>query len=249
MFHVVAYAGSVGAGSSYVELTAVTDGVFGTANGRLVYGADLEMFAALATGQEMRAARISTASLRQIAPSSLRPVDQGLDPFFLTWDPKLVELLDHPIRLRANEEIKIEAFHGDASSQTLKVLLWVTRRLKPAPRGDMITIRGASSTSLAGGSWEELTVSWQATLPRGEYAVVGAEVIGIGAVHRWRFEAGGFRPGGFVIPFATARTHEYFLYGRLGLWQTFKTPVFPRVEIYGDVSGSGHTLYLHLIRL
>jgi len=89
-FHVLLYSGSIGTGSTFTEIAAITDGVFAIANNHFVHGSDVMLIAAYAGGTSLNSVRLSTPSLRQIAQPLLRPVSSTREP---GNDPNLAELL------------------------------------------------------------------------------------------------------------------------------------------------------------
>lgn len=240
---------SVPAGTTPVELDPISDDVLGVANNHFRSSGDLRIFAAFALGEQLDVARVVTPSLRQIAPTQIRPLTSAAA---IGGDPNVAEWLRHPVVVPAAEENAVQAVHGAGTPKEARAVLWVARAPAPAPSGQVVTMRAWSFDATTANQWTDVNLTWDDPLAQGTYAVVGSECVSANALaHRWKFgDDQSFRPGGITQPVHGDRTHVYFYRpGALGVWGTFGAAVMPRLQILSTATSASHWAFLQVVRI
>lgn len=246
MIHLSAFTVAIGTVAN-TDVPAVFDEIIALSNGHLLPPQDLGVVAAWVGSATINRARFNSPTLRQIFPPFIRPINFALLP---TNDPNLATWAENPVRIRGQEELQLEASSDVAVSEQLTGFVWLQDQFTPAPIGDIYTIRAVSTTTTTARVWSPLTLTFDASLPAGTYAVIGGEYIATtGQAFRMIFDQQFFRPGGLGTAVIGNRTHEYFYGGKLGLWGRFRTFSLPRIEVFTDTAISVHTVYLQVVRV
>jgi hypothetical protein len=186
--------------------------------------------------------------LRTLAPSFVRPINTTSTA---PNDPSVGFLGDHAIPLLPSEELTIEGVHSSGSVQTIYCVLFGRRTHTAAPRGDVVTLRGTSSTVCTLNAWTRISVTWDNIPPRGTFSVIGTEVTSAApiAFRLGLIEENGLRPGGISVLGTGSETHPMFRNGLLGEWGRFAVPAMPEVFIFAAGGASGHRVYLDVVRI
>lgn len=251
MFNLVAFYKSQANGVTYDALTAVTDqSQTVSANGKYIFPSNQRVIASHVTGVNLTAARINSPSLRSFLLPEIDPTNAAAT--IPTRPPIVVYGEGGPTVLR-NEEVVVETSRGGADAQPVAAGLWVTDRVVAAPRGPAFTAVASTTNTLVAGSWTLSTLTFNQTLPAGEYAVVGARcVIGDALFARLVFPGmNQYRPGCTVdLAYTSFVQPDYFRRGAVGLWGKFISTAQPNIEVFGLVAGAETgAVYLDLIKL
>ena len=129
-------------------------------------------------------------------------------------------------------------------------LLWLRKTFQNAPRGQVFTFGGTSSTSSVADTWTTLTTTWNDTLPEGRYAVVGLEVIGATQVAaRLIFNDSRLRPGCLSMGAVTDLAPPVFRKGRLGMWGSFLSTALPEIQVLNTGAALSFTIYMDIVKI
>lgn len=244
MYHTLALTKSLTA-STLEELTVVSDGIIQVQNAHFLPPMDLNVYAAIAFGTDLQRVRVTTPRLRQISPIFLRPFQPTL---IGANDANAIDLTSQPLRLRAQEEIIVEALQDNAGAQRGTVVLFLGERLQPAPPGDVFTIRATSTTACVANTWTQLSYTLDSQLPQGRYAVVGVEHVSTNSqAIRLTFDNQFFRPGFPGLGDVNHRLPLPFLQRFLGALGHFVTYSLPRVEVLANGTDNSHEVYFHVV--
>lgn len=246
MFHLLANYGSLAA-TANLEVPAISDQVIQITNSRHRPGKDMDLVCAYGVGDLLLRARLASPKTRAIKEPYIYPLGVGAANDTPLWP---CDLRNHPFRLRANEEIIWEITNSGAGPTATYIFSILQAGFTPAPRGEIYTIRGTGTTTMTANAWTEVTVTWEAQLPVGRYAVIGGNFIGASArAFQVIFEDQFYRPGGFGIEAEGTPGWEGQMKGGLGLWGEFETTVYPRIMGFCDSADTAETVYLEVIKI
>lgn len=245
--HLLAYEEAIGT-TANTDLDAITDDIVTIQNSHFFSNVDFNLIWASAMSATLNRARIQAPALRQITPPFIRPVIAAATP---PDDNKVADYRDNPFRLPRLEEIAIEASSDIAmGTEQCLALLGVSAGMRPAPAGNVFTIRGTSTTASVALTWTTLATTWADTLPDGRYAVVGLELIAATSVAaRIIFEEQQWRPGCLGVAAVGSRNDQMFRKGGLGLWGTFNSWAMPQIQVLNTAAVAVHTAYMDLVRV
>ena len=247
MFHTAAYSLAIPPGSD-LDMPAVLDDILTITNNHFVMTANFQLVAAQVYSPLMDRAKISSPTMRQIAPPYLRPVEQKLvgssNYNMVLWD-------NNPFNLVPYEEIQLLATSTiGAATEQATGLIWIQQTEMMIPSGGWIPLRFASVGTAVLGRWTTVPVIFADTIPSGVYAMVLSEVFSSnGQAHRWIVSNQNLRPGypSFVNSFSR---HPYAVSkGQFGMMGQFKSNDLPRLQVYCNGVDAVHTGYLHVVRI
>lgn len=245
MFHLLAFEEAVGT-TANTDLDAIADQVFAIQNSHFFPSQPLDLVFAAYCSATANRARIVTPRFRQYTYPVISPPDANAT---FGADPNYYDLRQMPLRLNAFEEIAIEGTSDIAmGTEQSYGIIGVTPRLRPAPVGDIFTLRGTSTTAAVANTWTQLAVTWADTLPAGVYAVVGMACIGVTEVAaRIIFNDQVWRPGCLGSALVANKQGSIFRLGGLGEWGRFRYNVMPNIEVLNVSTTAVHTVYLDVI--
>lgn len=250
MFNLAAFYKSQANGVTYDALTAVTDQALTvSSNGRYIFPANQKILAAHVTGINVSAARFNSPSLRSFVLPEIDPVNVAAT---IPTRPPIVVYGDGGPGILRNEEFTVETSRAGADAQPVTAGVWLTDSIKPAPKGPQFTLVASTTITLVQGAWTLGTLTFNQTLPAGEYTVVGMRcVIGDAIFARLVFPGmNQYRPGCTVDRTYTEFTQpDYFRRGAMGLWGKFISTAQPNVEVFGLIAGAETgAVYLDVIK-
>lgn len=249
MHHTCAYANAVLAAlGTDVNTPPVQDDILAISNNRFLPQEDYQIVAAYAQSTTLNRARITSPTNRQITLPFIRPPSATTAP---PTDPNVADYRASPFQIQGLEELGVEASTDlGAATEVFIAGLCLQKGFTPAPRGNIFTLRGTSTTAAGVLLWTNLNVTWADSLPEGLYAVVGLEVIGATEIMaRCILENQIFRPGSVAQILVGSRTHDMFRLGGLGDWGHFRSTRMPIIQVLNLAATAVHTVYLDLIRL
>lgn len=250
MHTLAAFYKSVTNGSTYDSLTAVSDQSLTTSsNGKYIFRNNQKVLAAHVSGVNLTAARIDAPSLRSFMLPELVPTNPAAT---IATRPPIVDYKAFGPTVLRNEEVAVQVSRGGADAQPVFAGLWISDRVVPAPAGPIFTAVATFTITLVAGGWVAGSLTFNQTLPAGEYSVVGCRTVcGDAGFSRLIFPGdNNYRPGNIVnAAYADFTQPDYFGKGALGKWGDFASTAQPNIEIFGLVAGAeSGTAYIDLIK-
>ena len=247
MFHLLGYHVLLGTTADTV-VPAINDGIFTLQNNGFQPQRNVEALFAYAGSATLDRAKIVSPSNRQITTPYIRPIQESLNP---GDDPNVADFSKNPFTLRGLEVVTIEATSDIAmGTEDCFAFIGVQDQHTPAPQGNIFTLRGTSTTATTADVWSNIgEITWEDTLPEGEFAIVGLEVDSANAIAaRIIVQNQRYRPGSLSITDSAERGHDMFRKGRLGLWGRFRQTAMPEIEVITEASDNSHVIYMDIIR-
>lgn len=246
MFHLAANFVAL-TNAANLDVPALNDDVLQVQNGHHIPSKDVNLAAVYAGATTLLRTRINSPKVRQISPSFLSSVNAALLP---PTDPNIVDMTDSPFVLRGQEEIVFESTGSAAGPNNHYIISWHQVAFEPAPRGDIYTIRGTSTTAAVASTWTTVAVAWDIQLPAGRYAVIGGTYFATNAVaFSLIFDNQYWRPGGLGGATPDVRPWTKQIKGGLGKWGEFNTVTLPRVRVLNDSTDATHEFLLDIVRI
>lgn len=247
LHHTLAWRKSIADADVATDITPVTDGIMTIQNNHFLPQKNYNMLYAYYGGAGATRARFITPTWRQLSTPWIRPVNLSIVPLD---EPNVADYHGNPLVIRGLEELQLE---GQQTSGGAAVVVGVAGLsegpLTPAPQGDIVAMRGTGTTTVTAGAWSNCAITWQDTLPNGQYAVVGLEANGVTCVAaRLIFEDQVMRPGAVGQGLVSGNGAPIFRYGRLGVWGRFNAYRIPSVEYFCNAADTAQEVYLHLVR-
>jgi hypothetical protein len=245
MFHLVAWSESIATGVED-DLLPVPDGIMTIQNNHFLPGQDVRVLFASAMATNLQRARIATPKVQVVTTPFIRGIMAGLVP---TSPAQLATYLSNPFVLRGIEEIQVLATQTAAGAQRVTALMGLELTPNMPVSGDIFTIRGTSTTAAVANAWTPLTVTWQNTLPAGQYDIVGLQHQSAnGQACRLSIEGERYRPGCMSQTGIADIAHPYFFKAAMGRWASFNNYVMPIPEVLCNAADAAHEIYLDIIR-
>lgn len=245
-FHTIAWRESI-ADITADDISVVADSIMTVQNGHFVPQRDMFLLYASYQAAGATRARLISPSLRQITTPWIRPtavaIVQGVESH-------VADYRSNPLRIKGLEELQLEAFQTTGGAAVVvSVAALADGMMQPMPAGDVYTMRGTAAATLTAGAWTLGTVTWQDTLPAGNYACVGLQYFGTtGLAARLIFEDQFWRPGCIGAGLVTSQQHPMFSKGGLGVWGRFNANRMPSIEFLGNAADTAQEVYLDFIR-
>ena len=208
---------------------------------------------AIATGPNLDRARIVAPSLDSKASDlDIVPRQDGDNTLTLLSPEIFIPL--RPIPLAVSESIEVQTAESGGTTRQNVVVALGTAEVAPMPSGEIIVVRATGSTTLTAFEWTAVTLTFETSLPRGQYAVVGMIASSASAIAvRMHFTGGGFRPG---VPglAGTEVTAEQMNPAMLNLvmgynFGTFTHRTLPQVDYLADSADSSQTVHLYIVKI
>lgn len=247
MHHLAAYFLAIGQ-TANTDITALNDDVLTRTNGHFQLARDMDLMAGCVMSATLNRARLNSPTLRVVSPQFIYPPEVSLTP---TDHPNMAWWLDSPFRLKAGEEIALEATSGLAcGTENLVGLIWITEGLQPVPAGDIYNARWTSTTACVANTWTTLTITMDQGLPPGVWALVGStHQSTTGKAHRWIIPNQTWRPGALSQTALGNATHRNFEDRRLGLFGTFVNTIMPQVQVLANTTDNAHVGLMQLVKI
>jgi len=247
MFHVLGFQANAAA-STETTLTPIADNVLQNQNNGFFSNSMLQLIGSVLFGADCQYGKVVMPSLNCFGYDYLNqiiPVTAGN-----TQNADLLLRHDSPLKLPAREQIKISGLQNNAGAQDITALALVTKGLQAKPAGDVITIRGTSTTAATADTWSELATTWDVDLPVGNYAVVGGRVEGANG-YAWRINAQDceLRPGYVMMGDVALLDNPLVRFGRLGRWCNFDNNLMPLIEVLCSAATASFVIYLDIVKL
>lgn len=246
--HLVAWYESMASNGALVNVTAVPDpAIFVSGNDVRVPAGLKSMLWAFAgtsqTGSEY--AKISSPTLRLLAPQTLAPLQTGPvsnDENQVLW------FADNPRDVTPNESLDAAVFATDATAAATAVIAELADAAPTPAKGKIFTMRATGAAALVAGQWVNTPITFDEVLPAGTYQVVGCQAFGSNLIAaRFVFPGAGFRPGLPGCAYVGVSTFRQFMDGNLGVWGEFDSNAPPTLDALG-VTDTTQELLLQLIQ-
>lgn len=246
MFHIAANFVALG-NTANTEVPALQDDVLQIRNSRHIPTQDLQMVMAYSSAVTLLRTRLQTPTVQKIALPFIVPVGVALLP---PTDPNFADYRDTPFMLRQDEGIVWQSTDSAAGPNNHYILSWLTPGLRPAPKGNIFTLRGTSTTAAVASTWTTIATTWDSELPAGWYSVIGGMYHATNALaFSLIFENQYWRPGGLGGASAGIRPPLPQLKGGMGEWGRFRSLTPPTIRVLNDSTDNAHTIYLDVVRV
>ena len=260
-FHTLAYGSATFNAATFTELPPVSEQIVRSTNSKyFVLSQDMKLIAAYTGASAIRRARVNSATLRQISPAYVTPLNATAGG---GSDPNVMDLTGHGLMLRREEEVSMQGVNAGVDNST-GGLLWISDGdMTPVPAGEARWINmeyAAIPTALSTYTWLSTSYTFEAgSLPAGSYAVTGFVFKHEHAVAaRLIFDRQVWRPGTLAINGTNnqlQKPHELFTSDKPGVWGVFETFSPPRLEVLlatatdDTAAGTGATGHLRVVRI
>lgn len=247
MFHTCAWVRSSDA-TANLDQTPVPDGILVIQNAHFQPQQDMYVLWAKHNGVTQTRARFNSATLRQVSPVFIRPIDAALLPATLTRPANWVR---NPLRIRGLEEIIVESTNSAAGPNNVTTSAGLsTSPIVTIPSGDVWSMRGTATTTAGVDTWTLCAMTWADTIPAGDYIAVGLNAAGATMkAARLIFENQYWRPGCVAGASEAVIQDEIFRNGGLGTWGAFTGNRMPNVEVLCNAADTAQTIYLDFIKV
>lgn len=238
-FHLAAFESAKTDSTANENISAVADAAFARSIGNLYLAPDdMDVLAAFAMNDTITRARIVSPSLRQNGLPEIFPLTVAAT---VTLEGGYAKYGNYGPRIRKNDEFGIEASNGASTVDTAFGALWLWRKKMGVPAGARFTVRGTSAITLVANAWVLGNLTFDQTLPVGDYAVIGMRATCTnGVFSRLVFPMNTtWRPGVVCPPVVTTfDTDPFWRFGNLGEWGRFHSVNQPQVEVLGHTAGA-----------
>lgn len=248
-FHMAAFSGSVPTGvAAYTAVPGVQDSIINrsiSGNYLMPQAGKIELAAVY--GLNMLRARLSVPSLRDMGKPHLGPVDNS------ATTPTVQNIYDPGVRslpVGNGEEVGIEGMTSDVGTQVVTAGMIFRFVDTPAPIGPCYRVRGTATCAGAVGSWFASQITLEDTLPPGEFAIIGMDVVGANlGPCRLIFNGGGWRPGCLPRDDTADVRLDNWSFGRFGAFGSFKNFSIPQLECFARGTIATQDVFIDLVQL
>lgn len=257
MRHLAAFQASLAVGTTFLNVTAVNDGLLTVAaSNRVTLPADGEVEFAYLQSTTMQRGRFNFPQARRLWLPQIRPVTVGV---VSGSDPNVASFLRHPLPIVRDQEFGLEAVHGGAGAETVTGFVGLSFPGVPyayargQPTAGSFKQRFVGSTTLTANAWTTCALTADDTFPPGYYAIVGVEAFGTTMIAARLIipGAGPFRPGVIATQTIGQRPHDIFraLQSPLSLdeFGYFYTTALPTLEAFATAADTAQTVTLDLV--
>ena len=237
MHHTLAFFNTTAGTLTNSDSAAVFDGWATIQNGHFIMNEDMYLCMAASFADTVTDCQLNLPHWRFVSQPQIRPVIQ-------TWDgPEAINpYMLEPKSLKVWQIDELQALVSTSGTATNGVLtaLWLTPSNfnYNAPAGDVYPVAFGASGSAGTGEWGRMNINFTQSLPAGQYAVGGMDVVASSAqLARLRFQDYEMLPGTWVRNGATGTNPRQFRNFRLGEWGRFKQTAQPTLEVFSADGG------------
>jgi len=230
------------------DMPAVTDVFVTVQNTHFLFQTPRFLYWAAHLSASALRSKLNAADLRTVTNPYIRSVNATLLP---GSNPNWADYSSNPLKLSALEEIA--ALVTDSAAAHHAYILAQTDpspTIQQMPAGNIYTLRGTSTTAAVVGAWTQQVVTWQDTLPGGNFVCVGLTAFSANMVAcRLVFPGQVERPG--VLGGATPIQQDMFAgkKGMQGVLGRFASTFLPIPEVLCDVADVSQEFYLDIVRV
>jgi hypothetical protein len=255
MFTTVAWYQSVDPAGAYVALNAAGGEQHVFASGVDITVPALSQLVLAAGGAETTVVptmRLESPSLRDIARAYIIPLNGAAAAAVLPQDPpRFMDRRFNPFLLSPNEQLEAWLLSDPAAVQ----IQWAIALLADAPvqpvggGAEIMSLRWHAATAVTAGSWSNLPIIFDDTLPVGHYQVVGFRAHSVNLIAaRLVFKGYAWRPGCIGSASMTAVGDDVFRRGNMGVWGEFDSTTPPNVDFLAAAADAVQHGVLDLIK-
>lgn len=246
MLHVLAYSANTFGVTNY-DSTPTPDSWIPIQNGHYLPPKMLKLFGGWFGGANLTAVTLVTPRSRQVVPPRLTPIQASLLP---PDRPHIYDRRSNPFTLNAIEEISLQMNIGGAANAVNTGILFVGDTIDPVPPGDVYSLHGTSTTAAVAGQWTQIAVTWDQTIPAGDYVVIGSQHQSTNAIaHRYYFRYAPNKPGFLSVSAVTNITEPSLYYGGWGAFGKFNTVAYPFIEVYCNGTDAAHDVIMNMVKV
>lgn len=233
--------------SSLVNVAAVADPHIRVSGDDIsVPSAVSNIGAVYAIGSAITRATLVSPSIRRRYPFEVVPVEIAAEPA----DPvKFIPFFQSPIALDADESLNAQAAENGAGANQSSVFVWLTDGpIQPVTGLEMFTIRATNTSTLTAFAWTNGALTFNDTLPSGEYAIVGMRASSTGMIAaRLVLSQYPFRPGVIASDTTGEVASTVFRFGNVGEFGRFTHLTPPTVDFFSISADTSQTVDLDLV--
>lgn len=245
--HLACYSGSVANAVANVDMPLVNDSILTRQNNHAILPQDGYLWAAAVNSANADRCRLNTPSVRYVGLPSIVPVNASAT---VPGNPGVYDMTDAPLAIPKADEIAVEGTQSGGVAETMFALLVFGFGRRELPNGPRYRVRGTSAITGVTGSWVSGSLTMDTVLPRGNYAVIGMDVIGAGLFGaRLIFPGASYRPGVLARQSAGLPPSKLFTNGVLGVLGEFDSVNVPNLEIIQLSANTAQVTFLDLVKL
>jgi hypothetical protein len=246
MFHVAVYSANT-FGVNNFDLTPVSDAILTISNGHYLPNVNMSLFGGWFGGVNLTAVRLVTPTSRQVVPPPMYPIQGAVIP---PDRPHVFDRRSSPFPLNMVEEIALQANIGGAANALNYAVLFMGPSIDPIPSGPIYSLHGTATTAAVTGSWTQLAITWDQTIPAGTYTIIGSVHQSTNAIcHRWITKNGWYRPGTLSVSSLTNISIPDMYYGGWGSWGQFQTYTYPLCEVMCNGTDAAHDVTMNIVKV
>lgn len=197
-------------------------------------------------GVNLTRAQLQSPSLRTVLNYEIAPLDRGALPATpAIWRP----LMDDEIDLLEDESINLLTSEDGAGATRMNGFIWLGSEVPAVVNGPTFTMRVSAAVTLTAFGWTNAALTFDQTLPPGEYAIVGAQFRSTNLI-AFRFVLPGafHRPGGIGSAAVSALVPPGQRMGGWGEWGRFRHTTPPTVDFFAGAADAAETGELDLMK-
>ena len=251
--HLSGWAEDIDGAGATTQLAALLDPLL-SVTGDNIRTPSLDRIAMLAAGIASGGtgqAQLVAPVLREIGNMLVTPINGNADADVEPDDPpKLVDLRDFPLQMRAGENMTAE-FNSNTTAAAFQWLLALFfDEITPVPAGPVRTMRFTNTDTLTARVFTNGNLTAVEELPAGEYAVIGMRAVSATLIAARLVPRGaGWRPGIICGDVDGYEDHPMFRMGGLGEWLRFRHDEVPSVDFLADAADSDQDVFLDVVKV
>lgn len=246
MFTTVAFSESVATAATYSKIAAVPDQHIKTQGDSVFVSSYNRLFGGLAcVNTNALAVRFTSPTLRRVVPCHIAPIHLTL----ITATPLGYDVtLSRSILLDIDEQLEVEFYGTALAASQVSVVAWLSDAEIKQVTGQIFTAMATTTITLAAGTWEYGTITFDEDLPVGVYDIVGMDVISATSVAARLVPIGGYnRPGVPVRQLASNIDPKgMFRGGNMGIFCSFPHNNIPGLEVLCSAATGAQTMNILL---
>lgn len=190
-------------------------------------------------------ARLESPSLRRLANVDVCPIDLAPEP---SSPPLLNSCLKNPKALEGSEGLNLKAT-GSQAFRTFG-LVWLGDGPITPVTGEIFTVKATASATLTAYAWSNAAITFEQTLPRGRYQIVGMKAKSAGLVAaRLVIPGYAWRPGCLGCDAYSDVERQEFRRGEFGAWGEFDHDLPPTVDFLSVSADTAEEIWFDLIKI
>ena len=157
---------------------------------------------------------------------------------------------NNPITLDEDEALNAFVAENLMGAEQEYVLVWLGDGPVQPVGGEIFTVRVTNTTTLVADAWTNGAITFDQTLPVGDYQIVGARFSSAGLIaFRFVFVGGNNRPGGLGVDAAGDLNAKGQRHGGWGVWGDFRHNRPPTADFLSISADTSQTGELDLIKV